>query len=236
VPSFSLGEIMSMATQNAGRRSDISASIVSQRANVAYFMVAHDADHALTEKLAVSSTTSGENRIDLPADFGDPISVSLRWSWSTASSAVSNTKRLTVGSVSDFDASGFYPAGEPQQYAIYNNWLELYPSPNSAYSLDLRYRSVVTDMSNTTDVPSVSTNYRYAIVIKTTQLLHEYLGNWAGAAALNNQYIDFMARQKSDAARRQSDENRMGVAVVTRFSNPQRRTTGDFQFETDWQS
>jgi len=203
-----------MATADIGRRDDIAQSVVSQRVNMAYFEVAHAIEAQGLERIAVSSTTSGENRIDLPTDYGEFINASVKWSWSTASSTVSSTKTLSRMNASEADALGFLPVGEPQGFVLYNNWMELWPSPDSAYSLQLRYRSMVTDMIQTSDVPSVSTPYRQAILFKAEEHLHRYVGNFAAAAALNQTYIDYMARTKSDEYRRQLGEVPMGLRPV----------------------
>jgi hypothetical protein len=233
MPQFNLGELCSMATQNVGRRDDIPASTVSQRVNQAYFEVASSIEDALTERLAVSSTTSGENRIDLPADCFEVLGVTAIWSWSTSTSATSNYRPLRRMSGADTDQQGPFPVAEPRGYVQYNSWLELHPSPDSAYSLQMRYRSMVTDMMSLTDVPSIATNYRPAILLKTEEHLHRYLGNYGAAAALEQAYINYMTRQKTTEARRQADENRYGVGVMTRFNtNRSRSETGGFDMES----
>src|SRR5688500_3331914 len=107
---------MSYATADVGRRADVPASTASRIVNQAYFEVAAAGEFAMTERLAVSSTTSGENRIDKPTDFGEIINLSMKWSWSTSSSAVSQTKTLNRIAPSQADASGFLPVAEPQAY------------------------------------------------------------------------------------------------------------------------
>lgn len=214
MPQFTLGEIMSIATTDCGRRSDISVSVVSQRANMAYFEVANAGEFALAERMAVSSTTSGENKIDLPTDFGEPINLSMKWSWSTSASAVSSTKTLTRVSASFIDANGIYPVGEPEAYAFYNSWIELYPSPDSGYSLQIRYRSMVTDMVATSDIPSIATPARYAVLLKTKQFLYDYLGDRDASAQMEQQYLNYMSRLKSDEYRRQMSEGPIGLAPV----------------------
>jgi hypothetical protein len=232
MPAYTLAEIMSIATGDIGRRADIPVSVVSTRANIAYFEVANAGEFAMQERVAVSSTTSGENRIELPPDFGEPINVSMKWSWSTASSAVSSTKTLARVSVSEIDANNALPVGEPQSYAFFNNWIELFPSPDSAYSLQMRYRSMVTDMIATTDVPSISTPGRYAIVLKLKELLHDYLGNYAASAAAEQKYLNYMTRAKSDEYRRQMGEQPMGLQVVTGSASGSRRRDSLFDLES----
>jgi hypothetical protein len=214
MPNWTLSELMSTATTRAGRRSDISQSVVSQMVNESYFEVAASVEPAHQERIAVSSTTSGENRLDLPTDYFEFINASMKWSTSTSSSAVSSTKTLYRMSASAADANGFYPVGEPEAYVLYNNWLELWPSPDSAYSLQLRYRSMVTDMLDTTAVPSIATPYRQAILIKTMQKVLQHVGDYAGASIMNQEYVDYMNRQKSDEYRRQAGESPQGLHPV----------------------
>ena len=101
MPTFTLGEIMSQATVMVGRRDDISLSDASFLANRAYFEVWYASNPEEGEKIAVSSTTSGENKIELPTDFYEPISATLiyRPSWSTASSTRSSYNTLKLVSV-----------------------------------------------------------------------------------------------------------------------------------------
>ena len=77
MPSYTLAELMSNAPRRAGRRGDLDASEVSFYVNMAYEEIRDATQHALSEKIAVSSTTSGENRVELPSDFNSPINVSV---------------------------------------------------------------------------------------------------------------------------------------------------------------
>ena len=62
MPAYNLAELMSMATYESGRRADIPRSTVSFYVNEAYMEVANQVPHALMERIAVSSTTSGSWR------------------------------------------------------------------------------------------------------------------------------------------------------------------------------
>jgi hypothetical protein len=159
------------------------------------------------EKLAISSTTSGENRYWLPDDFMEPISLSYL-------SNVGSYRTLRLSNHRRFDAKGFTPVGVPDQYALFNEWIELYPSPNSAYSLQFRYRSYVTDMQDATDAPSVSTSWRYAVLLKGKQLLADYIADPALSITYENQYISHIATLDTDQAKRQNDKSGMGVRVI----------------------
>lgn len=211
MPSYTLAEIASLATQDVGRRADIEMSVVSLRVNMAYAEVAGAVAHASLEKIDTSSVTTGTSRVSLPADCNYAITASLIW---PTTSGTSSHKTLARMSPSDLDARGTSPAGEPTSIVFFNNWMELYPSPISNYSLQLRYQSTPTDLSNLTDIPSVSTPWRYAIVLKTEEYLYRYLGNEAGAMMANAAYVNYCSHTKTDEARRQSGEMRMNFAPV----------------------
>ena len=204
---WNLGEIMSDVTARLGRRVDIPKSVVSRYANQAYEDVANVARPANLERIAVSSTTSGENRYDLPADFYEPIQLS----WLTN---IGSSRTLRRKNVEQVDATGFKPLGIPDSYVLYGNWLELDPSPDSAYSLQLRYRSFVTTMVGPGDVPSLSTDWRFPIVLKTESYLHQWLGDTERAGGANNAYLSHIQTLDTDRARRQRDPSSMRVRVI----------------------
>lgn len=198
---------MSHATAGIGHRSDIPKSVVSFLMNEAMHQVLEQAPSVLQEKLVISSTTSGENRIYLPDDFAEPISLSYL-------SNVGSYRTLRLSTHRQFDAAGFTPVGVSDRYALFNEWIELYPSPNSAYSLQLRYRSYMTDMEQSTDLPSVSTGWRYAILLKGKQLLANYVADPGLAAVYENQYITHVQTLDTDRAKRQNDKSGMGVRMI----------------------
>jgi hypothetical protein len=213
MPSYNLSEIMSFATFEAGRRADLAQSDVSRMVNESYLEVAVETQPEGLERLAVSSTTTGENKISLPSDYYEPISATLIYqpSWSTLSSAHSSHYTLRRVAISDMDARNPQPSGIPIEIAFYADWMELHPSPNSAYSLQLRYRSQVTDMSATTDVPSVGTPWRRAIVIKTKKRIFDAVGDQAGAMSAEIEYQTYVSKLKTDAARRQAMESEIAM-------------------------
>ena len=198
---------MSHATAGIGHRSDLPKSGVSFLVNEAMHQVLEIAPALAQEKLVISSTTSGENRIWLPDDYNEPISLSYL-------SNLGSYRTLRLASHRRFDAKGFTPVGVPTQYALFNEWIELYPSPNSAYSLQFRYRSYVTDMQDAEDAPSVSTSWRYAVLLKSKQLCADYAADPALAAVYDDQFIKHVATLDTDQAKRQNDKSGMGVRVI----------------------
>lgn len=221
MPAYTLGELMSLATRRLGRRADIPESTASEHVNMAYLEVSAAAPHALMEREAVSSTTSGQQRIQLPPDFGEPLSFSLVWSDSTASSTISSRRTLRPLSIREAEKRGQQPAGTPTHYLLFNNWIEPYPSPDSGFSFHARYKSMATDLIETAEVPSVSTPWRRAILYKSEELLAQYIGDNSRAAFARQQYLDYVSTLDSDRAKRQKHG---GFAVgLTGYSNRGRR-------------
>ena len=212
MPAYTLGECLSSATRNIGRRDDIALSDASFVANRAYFEVFYAIEPEEGEKIAVSSTTSGENKIELPTDFYEPISAALVWraSWSTSSSVNSSYATLKLASIEAMDGRNPVPGGTPEEIAFFNSWIEMYPSPNSGYSFQLRYRGHPVDLTSLSSVPSLSTPWRAAWVLKTQQYLADFVQDEAQSQKASVQYATYVQTLKTPAATRQGGEFRKG--------------------------
>jgi hypothetical protein len=208
MPQYNLGEIMSFSTRRMGRRADIDKSFVSFYVNASYFEVVAQLPDKLQERIAISSTTSGENRITLPSDFGEPINISI------LTTDHGSGKTLQQISESRYDERGTHPLGEPSSYVLYHNWLELLPSPDSGYSLQLRYRSIVTDMLEESEVPSVHTDARKAIWFLTEAEVAADIGDVDRESAARQRYVNYISTVKNESARRQRGQGRLGVNPV----------------------
>lgn len=217
MPRYTLGEILSSASAAIGRRDDIPLSDASRMANDAMFEVFYVCDPQEAEKIAVVSTTSGENKIELPSDFKAPISASLvhRASWAT--SGISSYATLKLVSVSRMDGRASEPGGAPTELAFYNSWLELWPSPNSSYSFVLRYRAEPTEMTALTDVPSLSTAWRKAVELKTREHLADFVRDDAASQKASIQFARYVSTLRTAQALRQTGEFPQGfVPAVSR--------------------
>ena len=123
-----LGDVISKATTFAGGRLDWAASEVSFYANLAANEIHNQLWHLPTESLAISSTTSGENRISLPSDFEGPISLS-----NLSTQGVNGGRGLQLVQGDWIDSQTTVSLAEPEVYALYGSWMELWPTPDSAY-------------------------------------------------------------------------------------------------------
>ena len=217
MPKWSLGEMISDLTNRLGR-ADIPQSTLSRYTNQAYLDVVDMSDPVAQERIALSSTTSGENRIDLPTDFQIPISLSF------LTNIGNSARTLGVIAPESIDATGFTPVGIPTRYALFADWLELYPSPNSAYSLQFRYKSFATVMTELSDAPSISTNWRFPIVLKAQSYLHGWLNEPDRSLSANDTFLRHVSALDTDRANRQTD---LRVRVVYE-ERPRRGRSKDF--------
>ncbi len=206
--SWTLGTIVSRATAALGNRLDISLSDGSFWGNVAQENVWDAMPHDLQEKLAVSSTTSGENRITLPSDFKEMLNIRL-------SSSSGSQDILQLINPDDIDSdSNATRLGIPTQYMPYANFLELRPSPDSAYSIQIRYRAQLGTLVSESDRLSVATRFGEAVFLKTTQLLADNaVRDFNSGAAFGDRFVRFMLQTVPDRALRQRERHDMGVSL-----------------------
>ena len=203
MPSWTLGDLMSMATARVGRRDDISASTVSFWVNEAYHEVATQAPHALLESTTRFSVGSGTSRLTLPGDFLE--TVSLSWDTNNADSNYT----LVQAAPAWCDSQGYYPVGVPERYYQYNNVIQLWPSSDSysdttsGRSYLLRYRARPEDLTSTSSIPSLDTEWRRAVLYKAEAFLHEYVGNDIEAGVAHARYAGYVASLDNVHARRQ---------------------------------
>lgn len=211
---LNLGTCCSLATTLAGNRNDWALSEASTWANLALEQVcqAAGAYHAPLEGLAVSSTTSGGNRIALPSDFDFPIAVTLyQGSTSTATTSRTTTAiplKQRDSAWVDAQANQFN-GGIPDTYVLYGTWAELYPSPDSSYSLQLRYSTKQATLVQSTDTPSLDARWHQAWLYKTQELLEASRLNPQGESLARNRYLNYVSTIRTDNAQRQQDRRSM---------------------------
>ena len=200
---LNLGTIMSAATNFAGGRLDYSVSEASMYVNWAYAEVATRINyHRGKQAIAVSSTTSGGNRIALPTDFDYATALTAYiGSGSTQSSCGTTVIPLRQRDARWIDSQTVEgdtgttnsTPGIPDAYVIYSSWLELWPSPNSAYSMQLRYITKAPVLVNSTDTPVIDERWHTAILYKTIELLEGSRNNVEGELLARNRYLNYVS-------------------------------------------
>jgi hypothetical protein len=221
MPSWTLADIVSAATQGLGNRGDVGLSDASFWANEAQRQVWDSLPHELQEGIAISSTTSNEDKITLPSDFQELLSLSNL-------SQQGGPDLIDAANIDDVD-SWTTALGTPTHYMRYASWLELRPSPDSAYSIQMRYRKQLSDMTETTSVPSVGTRYRYAVMLKTKEFLASHVvRDPFQAAEAQADYLQYMDAMPSDRAYTQRENRFFSVSLPRKRGDTPGTTTLPF--------
>lgn len=195
---LTLADVISRATTLASGRRNIAASEVSFWANVAAAEIYGQVWHTPLESLAYSSTTSGENRISLPSDFDGMIALS-----NLSTDGLHGGRQLKLVAADWIDSQSTTDVSEPEAYALYASWLELYPSPDSSYSLQMRYWAKQPTITASTGTPAFDERWHPGWLYKTAELLEARSGNPEGEALCRNRYVSYMASQRDDKTMRQ---------------------------------
>lgn len=210
--AWTLGTIVSRATAALGNRLDITLSDGSFWANVAQEEVWDLLPHDQQEQIATSSTTSGENRITLPLDFQELLNIRV----SSTSNRHDILQQLNVDGIDSNSTATVL--GIPTHYLPYADFIELRPSPDSAYSVQMRYRVQLATLVAETDRISITTRLGQAVFLKTTQLLADnVVRDFNSGAAFGDRFVRFMFQTPSDRALRMRERHDLGVALPRRY-------------------
>lgn len=209
---LSLGDLCSTATAFSGGRADISLSEASRYANLAYAEIARQIGHQPAQQLAVSSTTSGEFRYATPSDFDAVLAFTLfQPSSTTTGSRTTNAIPLLARDAAWGDSWSLPNAGVPANYINYSTYFELYPSPNSAYSLQLRYTAKMPVLVASSDTVALDDRWGLAVAMKAAEYLAAARNDVEGEALARNRYINYVSQIPSDAQLAQRDKRSMSL-------------------------
>ena len=224
-----------MATTFAGGRLDWQLSEASAYVNLAYAEVASRIGHRSKESVQVSSTTSGGYRVAVPSDYDsllaftlyvpstatitfDSVGVPRTWTTIPLQQVDVRSGDAAAGSPPPLDAfSATALPGVPDRYVPYANWLELVPSPNSAYSYALRYMAKNPTLVNSTDTPVLDERWHPAILYKSVELLEASRNNPEGEAIARNRYLNYVQGTPTDAALKQQDRTGMSARYARKL-------------------
>lgn len=169
---------------------DRSATRVDGFLNDALRIVARKVHHYTGEAEQAFSTVAGTAAYAWPVDLGK-----LRWLRD-----VDATCTLQLVGLRDVDNAPV-AQGRPVVYATAGKAVTLYPTPDAAYRLDLRYWALPALMSADGDVPDLPDDYHRILVFYALQRCYELeddfeaAGYWRGefAAALGDMNTDVKA-------------------------------------------
>lgn len=209
---LTLAQMISRATTLAGGRLDWDASDASFYVNEACGYVARNVglQHRSLESSYATTITSGVSRMVLPADYNYAVALSIGSSVPSGSTQWRTLGKRDIGWADTY--AGRYDvtataAGKPEGYVEYGtSFFEIVPSPNSAYSLVLRYQRQIEEMTASTQTISLNDQWHWAAVLKASELLAMSRGDYELEQISRNRYIDYMSTVLPDQDKKWMDQ------------------------------
>ena len=220
--TLTLAQIASHATRMAGLPL-APLSLVSEYINVAYSMLVHTRGVELSqqETIAYASTSTGTDnaRLAAPSDFDRALGLKYARpnSWSTATSRTTTWVPLVKEPAPQLNTVWVQSdtSGEPAAYAEFATWFELRPSPDSAYSVELRYQRKAAEITASTATPALDEQWHWALVLKSAELLAGAFASDATSEALaRNRYAIYVSNLRLDQAKKRADQRGMYVSFA----------------------
>ena len=209
MPFLTLGQMISRATELAGGRLDWDVSNASFYVNQAatYIGNALGIEHRSLESSYATTITSGVSRMALPADYNYAVALSIG---STIANSGSTRWRALgkrdIGWADMFAGRLDATTGQPEAYVEFQGRFEIVPSPNSSYSLVMRYRSNVSEVTGSTATHNLDMQWHWPVVLKAAELLASSRGDTENEQISRNRYIDYMNLVLPDQSKKWMDQ------------------------------
>lgn len=204
---LTLAQMISQATTLAGGRLDWTPSEVSFYVNqgVAYIALNSSVQHRSLESSYATTIASGVSRMRLPSDYNWPAALSLGSSVPSASTQWRTLTKTDIGRA-DVAAGRLDATQRPEMYVEYGDAaFEIVPSPNSSYSLVLRYQRQPAEMTASSATCELNMQWHWAAVLKATELLAMSRGDYELEQVCRNRYIDYMSTLLPDQDKKWMD-------------------------------
>lgn len=207
---LTLAQMISRATTLAGGRLDWDSSDASFYVNEAVGYVARNmgVQHRSLESSYGTTIASGVSRMRLPSDYNYVVALSIGSSIAASGSTQWSTLgKRDVGWADTYAGRLDATTGKPQAYVEYGDaFFEIVPSPNSSYSLVLRYQRQPEELSLSTATSSLNAQWHWPVVLKTAELLAMSRGDYELEQISRNRYIDYMSTVLADQDKKWMDQ------------------------------
>ncbi len=134
----------------------------------------------------VSDITNGSG---LPADYAQAVDLLL-----TSAGREQVLPYVDIREIDalypDADDTTVHPASAPTCWYYYANTIRVYPAPNAAYTLTLRYYKKPTLLSADADIPSIPSQFEELLVVGAAYRVLQVKDNYDQAGILENKYTE----------------------------------------------
>lgn len=206
---LTMAQMISRATTIAGGRLDWDASDASFYVNQGIDYVARNigVNHRALEASYATTITSGVTRMALPTDYNYALALSIG---STVAASGSTQWRVLgkrdIGLI-DTMAARYDASKQPEAYAEYGDrFFDVAPSPNSSYSLVLRYQRHPSELTLSTATCELNSQWHWPAVLKAAELLAMSRGDYELEQISRSRYIDYMSTVLPDQDKKWMDQ------------------------------
>jgi hypothetical protein len=207
MPSLTLGQMISRATELAGGRLDWSASDASFYVNqaVAYVAFASGLEHRSLESSYATTIASGVSRMVLPADYNYAVALSLGSTVLSQSTVWIGLGKRDIGWADQFGRR-LDATAQPEAYVEFGGRFEIVPASNSAHSLVMRYRRTLPEVLLSTATVALDDQWHWPVVLKAAELLAMSRSDVDTEMLSRNRYIDYMSTVLPDQDKKWMDQ------------------------------
>lgn len=206
---LTLAQMISRATTLAGGRLDWDSSDASFYVNQACGYVARNigVQHRSLESSYATTIGSGVSRMRLPADYNYAVALSIGSTVPSGSTQWATLGKRDIGWADTYAGRHDSTTGKPQAYVEFGDtFFDIVPSPNSSYSLVLRYQRQPEEMSLSTVTSTLNDQWHWAAVLKAAELLAMSRGDVELEQVSRNRYIDYMSTVLPDQDKKWMDQ------------------------------
>ena len=177
--------------------------------NDAYYDICSREPWPFLEKSTTVDTVAGTDTLSVPSDFNKALRLVI-------DSQAQYLEPARLDDVTSRFAGLLTNTGLPFLYYFIGDTVKVYPIPDSAYTVTLRYMAVPTELSNNDDTPILPSRHHRAIVLGALVAAYRMDDDPENAAVFEQQFEKRIATMGEDVWKKQYDRPER---VYTLFDN-----------------
>ncbi len=184
---------------------DVPDADLTQHVNTAYRDISNKYRFHKVRKLCTFPTVAGTRRYGLPTDCAAVIRVR------------DTTNEVRLEKLDDMRAAHLIDTdveGKPTQYTRYRDWLDLHPTPDDVYTIEVFYKGEIVDLSADGDDPVLPTSWHEGIIKLAKYYYYDEQGDIPKATSAFNAYELWASRQPIEVDEEKVDFD-SGVSLPT---------------------
>lgn len=140
-----------------------------------------------------SNTADMTNGVGLPSNFVQAFSITLTSTGKESNLLYMPTEQVDVMNPDPTDTTA-YPASIPTKWYEYAETINLFPVPNEAYTVTMRYWKKPTLLSADADVPELPSEFEELLVVGASYRVMQVKDNYDQASILQNKYDEILQK------------------------------------------